>query len=91
MLLTVVKSTSTSNGNFLHKLTTENKVETPLGNIVQKQTYYIFTDSAKEAGTKIEWDLLNDPNVEIVKQDRTFKDSDNKEITVTLKYIFPKK
>lgn len=91
MKLKVEKTTQTTTGQFLNKLVGEHKVTTPLGDIVQKKTYYLFTQQDNPIGTEVEWDIEHDENVEIVPLERTFKDSDGKEMTATLKYIFPKK
>lgn len=57
VLLSVVRTTETKNGNFHVKVAHETKVATPFGEVGQRKHYYFFTATKPEVGFQAEMDL----------------------------------
>jgi len=92
MLLSVVSSNPTKNGNFCNKLQNKSviSVETEFGVISQERqsTFYLFTDKQNEIGKSAELDLAK---FDIVEKEYEILEGDNAGEIISLKQLYPKR
>jgi hypothetical protein len=87
--LEVISSKVTQTGSFLNKLVANNSIDTPLGKVNSRSTYYMFTATQNKKGLKAKLDL---DLFDIVVDDVTMVDQETgDEIIVKCKKLYPKR
>ena len=89
--LTIDRCTKTEQDNYSNKLIAPGEiVKTPFGNVEgAKRTFYMFTDQMNEKGVQAEIDL---DEFDIVKREwDTVDEKTQKEITITITTLYPKR
>lgn len=88
--LTVAQCTETKNKNFVNKLVGKTEsVKTAFGEVEGgSRTFYLFTDTANEVGTKGSVDLSK---FDIVVNEYPFTDDNGDEQLAQLNYLYPKR